>query len=55
MSKSDLKKNGLDKYGTHWLLYAAFVVVAFAIFSWWAFFNDASFNHFAIKMFKLWN
>ena len=55
MSNSNFDKNGLDKSGTHWLQYAAFVVTAFAIYFGWAFFNDAKFHHFAIKIFKLWN
>ena len=32
MSKSNFDKNGLDKSGTHWLQYAAFVVVVFNIY-----------------------
>ena len=32
MNNSNLDKNGVDKYGTHWLQYAAFVVTAFAIY-----------------------
>jgi len=32
MSKSNLEKNGLDKSGTHWLQYAAFVVSIFDIY-----------------------
>ena len=52
MSNSKFDKNGIDKSGTHWLQYAAFVVTAFAIYFGWAFFNDAKFHHFAIKIFK---
>ena len=55
MSNSKFGKIGLDKSGTHWLQYAAFVITAFAIYFGWAFFNDANFNHFAIKIFKFWN
>ena len=55
MSNSNFDKNGVDKSGTHWLQYAAFVVAAFAIYFVWAFFNDASFQYFAIKIFKFWN
>jgi len=32
MSKSNFDKNDLDKSGTHWLQYAAFVVTVFAIY-----------------------
>ena len=39
MSNSNFDKNGVDKSGTHWLQYAAFVVTAFAIYFCWAFFN----------------
>ena len=52
MSNSNFDKNGVDKSGTHWLQYAAFVVTAFAIYFGWAFFNDASVHHFVIKIFK---
>ena len=51
MSNSNSDKNGLDKYGTHWLQYAAFVVTAFAIF-FVAFFNDSNFHNYGIKIFK---
>ena len=44
MSNSNFDKNGLDKFGKHWIQYAAFVVTAFAIYFGWAFFNNASFN-----------
>jgi hypothetical protein len=37
MGNSNFDKNGLDKSGTHWLQYAAFVVTAFAIYLSWAF------------------
>ena len=49
MNNSNFDRNGVDKYGTHWLQYAAFVVTAFAIYFAWAFFNDTSFHHFAFK------
>ena len=55
MSNSNFDKNGFDNLGVHWLQYAAFVITAFAIYFVWAFFNDASFNHFAVKIFKFWN
>ena len=55
MSNFNFNKNGVDKSGTHWLQYAAFAVTAFAIFFGWAFFYDASFNHFSVKIFKFWN
>ena len=47
MSNSNFDKNGVDKSGTHWLQYAAFVVTAFAIYFGWAFFNDANFHQFS--------
>ena len=55
MSNSNFDKNGVDKSGTHWLQYAAFVVAAFAIYFSWAFLNDASFHHLVIKIFKFLN
>ena len=55
MSNSLFDKNGVNKSGTHWLQYAAFVVTAFAIYFCWAYLNDASFNHFVVKIFKFWN
>ena len=55
MSYSKFDKNGVDKFGTHWFQYAAFVITAFAIYFSWAFFNDPSFHHFAEKFFKFWN
>ena len=55
MNNSNFDKNGLDKSGTHWLQYASFVVTAFAIYFGWAFFNDASFHHSALKILKFWN
>ena len=51
MNNSGFDKNGLDKSGQHWLQYAAFVVTAFAIYFGWAFFNDANFHRFAVKIF----
>ena len=54
MSNSNFDKNGVDKSGTHWLQYAAFVVTSFAIYFGWAFFNDASFCS-LVKIFKFWN
>ena len=32
MSNSNFDKNGVDSSGVHWLQYAAFVVIAFAIY-----------------------
>ena len=55
MSNSNFDKNGVDDSGTHWLQYAAFVVTAFAIYFGWAYFNDANFHHFAVKIFKFLN
>ena len=55
MSNSNFDKNGLDKSGTHWLQYVAFIVTAFAIYFIWAFFNDKSFHLLAVKIFKFWN
>ena len=55
MSNSNFDKNGVDKSGIHWLQYAAFVVTAFAIYFGWAFFNDANFHQFSVKIFKFWN
>ena len=55
MCNSNFDKNGLDKPGSHWLQYAAFVITSFAIDFGWAFFNDASFHHFAVKIFKFLN
>jgi len=52
MSNSNFDKNGVDKFGTHWLQYAAFVVTAFAIYFGWAFFNDSNFHQFSVKIFK---
>ena len=55
MSNYNFDKNGVDKSGTHWLQYTAFVVTAFEIYFGGAFFNDASFHLLAIKLFKFWN
>ena len=55
MTNSNFDKNGLDKSEIQWLQYIGFVVTTFAIYSCWAFFNDTSFQHFAIKIFKFWN
>jgi len=38
LSNSDFDKNGIDRYGIHWLQYAAFAVSGFAKFTTWAFF-----------------
>ena len=37
MSNSNFDQNGVDKSGTHWLQYAAFVATAFNIYFGWAF------------------
>ena len=55
MSNSNFDKNGIDRFGTHWLQYAAFGVTSFAIYFGWAFFNDASFHHYVVKILKFWN
>ncbi len=55
MSKSNFDKNGLDQFGTHWLQYAALFVFAFAVYTTWAFYNDANFHNFIIKIFKFLN
>ena len=55
MSNSNFDKNGVDSAGIHWLQYVAFVITAFAIYFGWAFFNDANFHQFAVKIFKFWN
>ena len=55
MNNSNFDKNGVDNSGTHWLQYVAFVLTAFVIYFGWAFFNDASFQHFAVKIFKFCN
>ena len=55
MSNSNFDKIGVDESGTHLLQYAAFVVNAFAIYFVWAFFNDANFHHFPVKIFNFWN
>ena len=55
MSNSNFDKNGVDKSGTHWLQYAAFVLTAFAIYFGWAFFNDDSVHYLGVKIFNLLN
>ena len=55
MSNSGFDKNGVDKFGTHWLQYAALVLTSFAIYFGWAFLNDASFHNFALKILKFLN
>ncbi len=55
MSNSNFDKIGLDKSGTHWLQYVAFIVTAFDIYFIWAFFNDTSFHLLSVKIFKFWN
>ena len=55
MSNSNFGKNGVDKLGTHWLQYAAFVVTAFTIYFGWAFFNDDSVHNLGVKIIKFWN
>ncbi len=55
MSNSNFNKNGLDNSETYLLQFSSFVVTAFAVYFGWGFFNDASFYHFAVKMFKFWS
>ena len=55
MSNLNFDKNGVDKSGTHWLQYSAFVVTAFGIYFSWAFFYDDSVHHLGVKIFKFWN
>ncbi|MBO6990496.1 MAG: hypothetical protein JJ831_07380 [Prochlorococcus marinus XMU1422] len=55
MSNFNFDKNGVDESGKHFLQYAEFVVTTFAIYFGWAFFNDANFDHFSVKIFKFWN
>tara|TARA_Y100000589_G_scaffold327967_1_gene370953 strand:+ start:1254 stop:1475 length:222 start_codon:yes stop_codon:yes gene_type:complete len=55
MSKSDFDKNGIDPSGTHWLQYVALVFGAFGVYTTWAYYNDASFHLFALKIFKFLN
>ncbi len=55
MSNSNFYKNVVDNYGVQWLQYFSFVVTAFAIYFGWAFFNDANFHDFFLKLFKFWN
>ena len=55
MSKSNFDKNGVDQSGTHWLQYAALVFSAFAVYTTWAYYNDAGFHYFVLKIFKFLN
>ncbi len=55
MSKSDFDKNGVDQTGTHWLQYFALAFTAFAIYTTWAYYYDASFHYFVVKIFKFLN
>ena len=55
MSKSDFDENGVDRSGTHWLQYVALAFSAFAIYTTWAYYNDASFHFFVVKIFKFLN
>ena len=52
MGKSDFDKNGIDQSGTHWLQYVALLVSALAVYTTWAFYNDAIFHQFIMKIFK---
>ena len=54
MRNPTLDKNGLDKFGKHWIQYAEFVLTAFFIYFGWTHINDASFRQFAVKIFKFW-
>ncbi len=49
MSNENFDKNGVDKFESHWLKYAAFVVTTFAIYFGRVFFNDVSSHHFTQK------
>ena len=55
MSKSNFDKNGIDESGTHWFQYVALLVSAFAVYTTWAYYNDASFHYFVVKIFKFLN
>ena len=55
MSNYEFDKNGLNKFGMHWLQYSAYVVTVFAIYFGWAFFHDSGFHHFTLKIFNFWN
>ena len=55
MSNYNYDKNGVDKFGTHWLQYAAFVVTGFAIYFVWAFFYDSNFHNVIVKIFRFLN
>ena len=55
MSNSYFDKIGLDGSGVHWLQWAALIFTCFAFWFGWAFFNDDSFHHLGIKIFKFWN
>ena len=55
MANSNFDKNGVDNSGMPWLQYAPFVAGSFVIYFDWTFFNDASFQHLAIKILKFWN
>ena len=55
MSNSDFDKNGVDQFGTHWLQYVALALSAFAVYITWAYYNDASFHNFVVKIFKFLN
>ena len=55
MSNLNFDKDGIDSSGVHWLQYAAFVITAFGIYFGWAFFNDANFQHFSVKILKFLN
>ena len=55
MINSDFDKNGVDQSGTHWLQYVALITSAFALYTTWAYYNDASFHNFVVKIFKFLN
>ena len=55
MSKSHFDKNGVDDSGTHWLQYASLVFSAFAVYTTWAYYNDANFHFFVVKLLKFLN
>ena len=55
MRNSNFDKNGVDKFGTHWFQYAAFVVTPFSVYFSWSFFNDDNVHHLGVKILKIWN
>ena len=52
LSNPDFDKNGLDRFGMHWLQYVAFAFSAIAIFLTWAFFYDVEFHRFIVRVIR---